>query len=920
VTPERWKRIQSAFQAAVESPPGERSSLLERLCGEDAELRREVEELLAADGQAGGFLDAPVTSDAPSVGDEAPAARVGPYRILDRIGEGGMSAVYAAVREDAAFEKRVAVKFFRPDLRHPELVQRFRVERQILASLDHPHIAKLLDGGSTTEGVPFLVMDHVEGVPIDEYCDRRRLPLPGRLELFRKVCDAVQYAHANLVVHRDIKPSNILVRTDGEPKLLDFGIAKLLNPGLAAIRVEPTRADAYAMTPEYASPEQVRGEAVTTATDVYSLGVLLHKLLTGCLPYSADKGTLPEIVRAVCEEEPARPSLRVRSLEPAAAEARSASPRSLSRQLAGDLDNILLKALRKEPERRYGSVEQLSEDVRRALEGRPVTARPDTFAYRSAKFLRRHPAGVALAGAAAALVIASAVTTAVQSVRLRRALGMAEAVTRFLRDTLGSANPYGGVGREATLVEVLDRAVPRIDASVADQPEIDATVRAIIGTTYRDVGRYHEARPLLERALETRRRALGDLHPAVAESLLDLGALLTQTGDLDRAEKLCREALALSERARGRQSVEAAQALYRLGQVLHRKYSHDEAEAVAREALAIRRRLLPSPHVEVSRSLVLLGAVLLARGRYSDAEPLNREAVALLERTPYRESPEMGIALDGLAVLLSEKGDADAAEPLFRRVLALRRELLGAEHTAVAESTNNLGKVLVEKGKLDEAEPLMREALRIVEKVLGGDNVRVADFSHNLAATLAGQPRESERLCRKALAIYRKHWGEEHADIAWALDSLAGALYDQKRLGEAEASYRQSLAMKRKLLGPAHPVTLMTQANLGALLRAKGELEPALGLLQEAADLHAKTAEPDHYLAANCRMNLGSVLMDLRRFEEAGRELLAAYAALRKSMGRDHELTRETATRLEELEKRRGDAAFSARVREILAP
>jgi len=739
----------------------------------------------------------------------------------------------------------------------------------------------------------------------------------ARLELFRKVCAAVQYAHANLVVHRDIKPSNILVRSDGEPKLLDFGIAKLLNPELAPIRVEPTRADAYVMTPEYASPEQVRGEAVTTASDVYSLGVLLYKLLTGTSPYSDQDRGLPEMLRAVCEEEAARPSVRAASVEAKAAEARSASPKGLGRQLAGDLDNIVLKALRKEPQRRYGSVEQLSEDVRRQLEGRPVTARRDTFAYRAGKFVRRHKVGVALASLAAVLVTGSAVTTAVQSIRLRRALAQAEAVTQFLRDTLGSANPYGGVGREATVVEVLERTVSKIDASFGDQPEIDATVRAIIGATYRDLGRYDEARPLLERALDTRRRALGDSDPAVTESLLDLGALLTQKGEFGKAEALCREALSRSEGRGGRESLEGARALFGLGELLRRKQSFGEAEPVAREALAIRRRLLASAHVEVARSLVQLGAVLRGKGSYAEAESLLREAVALLEQTPYRRSPEMGSALNGLAALLFEKGEYDATEALCRRVLALRRELLGTEHTAVAESLGNLAQALVEKGSFDEAEGLMRESLRIFERVLGGDSLRVAEQSTNLGSALVGRPRESEALFRKALAIHRKHWGEEHADIAWDLDALATLLLRQGRVAEAEASYRESLAMNRKILGPAHPLTLVIQMNLADLLREKGELGPALQLLREAAGLYSKTLPADHQLVGVCRSNLGAVLTEMRRFDEAGRELVAAYTALEK-LGRDHEQTREAAARLERLGRLWPDAAFRVRVGDLL--
>jgi serine/threonine protein kinase len=623
MTPERWSQVEATFEAVVDRPSVERSELLARLCGGDEELLHEVEGLLAADAEARGFLEPPPLPEVHSADLPAPpVTRVGPYRVLEKVGEGGMSSVFAAVREDEAYEKKVAVKFFRPELESPVLVQRFRVERQILANLDHPYIARLLDGGSTPGEVPYLIMEYVEGRPIDEYCDARKLGVEARLELVRKVCSAVQYAHANLVVHRDVKPSNILVRSDGEPKLLDFGIAKLLSPTVAPTRTEATRQGAYVMTPEYASPEQARGEAVTTAADVYSLGILLYRVLTGALPYDVENRPLPEILRVVCEEEPVRPSVRAATLTPEAAAARGVTPRALARRLRGDLDTIVLKALRKEPERRYGSVEQLSEDLRRHLAGLPVAARPDTLGYRSAKFVRRNRLGVAMAMLAALAAAAFVATLVVQAVRLRHALARAEAVTRFLKETLGSANPYGGIGRDVTLVEVLRGSVGKIDTSLGGEPETSATVRETLGVTFRDLARYGEAQPLLEQALATRRRILGPDHPAVAESLMDLGELLSQTSGLKRAEELLREAVAVERRAFGNESLEAADALSGLGGVLRKQGDYGQAETVLREALAIRQRRLPGDDAKVAQSLRTLGAVLHDRGDYKAAEPL----------------------------------------------------------------------------------------------------------------------------------------------------------------------------------------------------------------------------------------------------------------------------------------------------------
>ncbi len=732
VPPERWKKIQEAFQVVVDLPPTERSSRLDQICAGDAELRREVEELIDADERASGFLEA-----GSAAGESPPAERVGPYRVLHKLGEGGMSEVYAAVREDDAYDKRVAVKFFRAGLARPDLVQRFRVERQILASLDHPQIAKLLDGGSTADGAPYLVMDYVEGLPIDEYCDRQRLPVTTRLELFQKVCGAVQYAHANLVVHRDLKPSNILVRGDGQPKLLDFGIAKLLNPDLFTFRLEPTRIDAYVMTPEYASPEQARGEPVTTAADVYSLGVLLYKLLTGSLPYDVRDRALPEIVRVVCEEEPARPSALVRSGDARQAEVRATTVRGLRRQLAGDLDNILLKALRKEPSRRYGSVEQLSEDIRRYREGLPVLARSDTLAYRTSKFLRRHRVSVAMAGLAALLVIAFAVTATIASVRLRSVVERSRAVTRFLQETLGSANPYGGMGRETTVVEMLERTERNSGTSFAHDPEVDATVQATVGLTYRDLGRYDRARPRLEKALDIRRRLYGSSHPTVASSLLDLAGVLDQQGDL-AAEGLYREALAIDRAAFGADSVEASRALSGLGALFQKKGEHAQAEALLREALSARRRRLPSSDVRVARSLRMLGSLLHDKGDYRGAESQLQEALDILKGAA-PQSPEMTLALRDHALLLADRGDVAAAVPSLREVLARQRAQLGEEHTVVAESRANLARVLAQTGDLEEAIRQQGEALAVFRRLLGEEHEQTKEAAASL--TRLGQAR-----------------------------------------------------------------------------------------------------------------------------------------------------------------------------------
>src|SRR5215510_1167456 len=442
--PERWEQIESLYYAARERDPGLRATFLVEACAGDESLRLEVESLLASDEQAGDFLNTPAMKIATEeIAEERARSLVGRqlghYRLLSQLGAGGMGEVYLAARADDQFRKQVAIKLVKRGMDTDNILRRFRHERQILAALDHPNIARLLDGGVSEDGLPYFVMEYIVGAPITEYCDSHQLSIEERLKLFRQVCAAVHYAHQNLVVHRDLKPGNILVTEEGAPRLLDFGIAKVFNPELASPTLDLTAPEMRLMTPEYASPEQVRGEPITTASDIYSLGVVLYELLTGHHPYSTRNLPPSEIIRIVCEKEPEKPSDSIADCGLRIADSKSRwplisrlktrmwfltrDPQSAIRNpqsLRGDVDNIVLMALRKEPERRYGSAEQFSEDIRRHLEGLPVIARKDTLGYRSAKFLQRHKAGVAAAALFLTLVIGFIVSLAVKSAQVTR--------------------------------------------------------------------------------------------------------------------------------------------------------------------------------------------------------------------------------------------------------------------------------------------------------------------------------------------------------------------------------------------------------------------------------------------------------------------------------------------------------------------
>ena len=859
---DRSRRVEALFAEAAALAPEERAALFERVCAGDAELRREVESLLRADEAAGAFLEQPLVrpavddSPAPPSPGLAEGRLIGPYRILRRIGEGGMSEVYLAVRADDAYQKQVSLKVIRHDLNRGDVTRRFRVERQILAGLDHPNIAKMLDGGTTDDGLPYFVMDYIEGVPIDTYCDRQRLPVRERLELFRTVCSAVQYAHQNLIIHRDIKASNILVTADGIPKLLDFGIAKLLKPEGFAEEVEHTQTWLRPMTPRYASPEQFLGKPVTTASDVYSLGVLLYKLLTGHLPYRAPDGPHTDLARLVVDEEPQKPSTSITRVETdpssqatetttpeSVSRARGTQPQALKRLLAGDLDNILLMALRKDPQRRYASAEQFSEDIRRTLTGLPVTARPDTLGYRTAKFLRRNWLGASVAAAFLILLAGFAISMAVQATRIalerdeaRRERDRAERVQAFLQEVFEVSDPFSKTADDLTAREMLDRAAARIERELRDEPLVQAALMQTIGVTYRNLGLFEEARPLLEQALNTRERLLGRDHAAVADSLFQLGELLGLVGEDRAAESRLSRALELRRVWRGEDDPSVVEVMNHLGAVLQHQGRYREAEEVYRSALRAREKA--GEDLELATAKNNLASLLFQTGDHAGAETLLREALDLRRRLLGQEHPIVAQNLSSLGAALGVQGRYDEAEPLLREALDMYRALLEPGHPALIEALNNLAKLTHRRGDLDGAERLYGEAIEIERSRFGAAHPKLARLLGNLAdvrrdkGDLAG----AEKLRRQALAIQRYALGDQHADVAESLIALGKVLVDLGRPKEAEPLLREGLEILRASFGDDPGRTAEARSILGNCLAATGRFGEAEPLLVEGYD------------------------------------------------------------------------------------
>ncbi|MBX3278639.1 MAG: serine/threonine protein kinase [Acidobacteria bacterium] len=855
--PERWQRIEELFRTVAERPEAEREAYLARACDDDEQLLHEVLSLLASDTRED-FIQTSISNVARSLAydpnDDISGVRIGPYRLERMIGRGGMGAVYEAVRDDDHFQQKVALKLIRRGMDSDFVRGRFLRERQILASLDHPNIARLFDGGAMMDGRPYFVMEYVDGMPITDYCSNR-FSINDKLQLFRDICSAVQHAHSKLVIHRDLKPSNILITPEGAPKLLDFGIAKLLAPD-SGEPLTRTATSVRLMTPDYASPEQARGQNVATTTDVYSLGVVLYELLTGRRPYEFKSYSPVEIERTICEVEAEAPSRAVSSMDGA--------PGKLARRLEGDLDNIVLMALRKEPSRRYQSVEQFSEDIRRHLAGLPVLARKDTFGYRAGKFVRRHKAGVAVV----AMLAIFAVALAVLAVRLARErdranleAATAQATTQSLVSVLEFADPGKSQGNPITARELLDQGAEKVVRDLKSQPAVQAKLLDTLGGLYQAIGVYDRAQSLFEEALRMRRQLNGNEHGDVAESLHRMAVLANLRGDYAGSERLFREALAMRRRLFGNSHADAADSMDGLGNVLIVRGMLDEAEPLLREALALRRTILGSEHKDLAESINSLGRLLGEQGKFAEAEAQYRQALDLHRKLYGPEHPLVATGLNNVAAMLQEQEHIDEAVTLFREALALRRKLFGPEHPEVVISIANLALALQDKREYDEAERHYREALELRRKLLGPDHPNLTITMNNLATLL------------RLKGDYR----------------------------QAELLFQQTLAMRRRLLGETHPETATSMSNLAGVYFDKGDYNEAERMYRQVLDVYLKSLQPDHWMINRTRSLIGGCLIRLKRFREAEEQLLIAHAGLKVSHGDLHTATRRTVSRLLEL-------------------
>jgi serine/threonine-protein kinase len=871
-------RVDALFEELLdlEAGPARESRLLEA-CRGDTQLEAQLRKLLelttdpageALDGGIGDYWDDLLETRGET---ERPVALTvaGPWRLIRELGRGGMGTVYLGHRDDGEFHQEAAIKLVHAGEQDREILGRFELERQILAGLRHPNIAQLLDGGRTAEGHPYFAMEYVLGRSIKQYCDDERLTVDQRLQLFIQVGRAVEHAHRNLVVHRDLKPSNIVVTDAGAVKLLDFGIAKLL--GGRPLGAEPlTGTVLRVLTPEYASPEQIQGIPITTASDTYQLGLLLYELLTGQRAHRLKSRTLGELQRAVCNEEPTRPSTLVTApgADPSAAWSRRTQPETLSRKLHGDLDNIILLALRKEPERRYASVSQLIDDIERHLAGRPVSARAPTFGYRSAKFLRRHAWATAAGAGFLLLLLGYAATATIQSREIRQQRDRAEVeaararrVTEFIVGIFQAADPYQNRGEELTATELLEAGAQAALSDLQDEPAVLSEMLLVLGTVSSSLGAYERAEAFLSEGLERTSALHPEGGPDVARAQILLAAVLNEGQEHDRAYDLATQALATYRRFREPVDPDIAEALSAVGLAETFRGNLEASETYLREAVAM-REALGTRDADTARDLNNLGSVLLRRNDYAGAESYHRRALALRRFLFPAEHPDVSESLNNLAVALRRQQRPDEAEPLLREALEIRRRVFGPRHVRVANTLNNLGELLRTQGHLDEAEALQSEALAIRREVLGSEHSNVAFSLNNLGKIYADGGRLDLAKDRfvEALAMLRRVFPQGHHTIAYPAVSLGRLYVSQGRVAEGAALLEEALSIRRAALGDEASLTAEARLALGICRRAEGRRDDALGELRSGfAILEAPGNEGDEGLMAEARKALASL-------------------------------------------------------------
>ena len=819
--------LENILEQALILPPEERMAFIQLSCGTDTDLLQKIVGQMATRVHAwwDWNLETEITPDAqfkPSYDN------IGSYRVLGVIGEGGMGQVLLAERADEQFKQRVAIKLLRRGVSSHQLQTRLKLERQILATLEHPYIAKLIDGGTTAEGTPYIVMEYVEGVAINIYADHQKLTIEQRLRLFQKVCAAVQCAHQHLIVHRDLKPSNILVTNDGTPKLLDFGIAKLLDAHSFTQTIAMTHIDYRVMTPDHASPEQIRGEPITTASDIYVLGVLLYGLLTGRSPFEIKHTRLAELERAICDS-PAIPmdmglyeviNKKDQDIIKRLCDERSTTPAKLRRDLRGDLTAIVMTALKKEPARRYSSVEQLSADIERYLSNQPVTARRDAWLYRTRKLLQRNAAASILTAVIVVALIAFAITTSIQSRRIEREQIRAEQVSKFMIDLFQQADPSRSRGNEIKVREMLDVGAKRILNGLSDQPDVRASLLSAMGEVYFGLGDYDEAKKLLVDALTLRRKLNGNNDIEVSRIERILGSNYVGQGDYSQAEPLLQHAYALSKQWPANQATEAASSIVELALLKQKQQRLSDALALYEQAMELLSGSPNGSQAKIAEVQHGMGQIYIFQGGYDKAEQKLRAALKQYVAVYGDDYTQVASVMQNLAVVLDIEGKPQEADGYYEKAVALHRKIFGAEHPETIRTMVTYAEFLRKKNQLDKAESILQNAILLQEKALGKNHPSVGYAHRYLGLVLFDKHQliDADREFRTALAIYALSLPDNHTYVGIARLNLGQTLLASNRFAEAATELHASIPILDSSMPTGNLYSSIARTTLGCAL------------------------------------------------------------------------------------------------------
>jgi eukaryotic-like serine/threonine-protein kinase len=910
VSSDRWEKLQQIFIAALQQEPGERVLFARQACRGDASLRAEVESLLRSYDEEPGFLkEAALGTDAaewilrnlkpsaePNFGENAPRdlpeaespapafggaaagvargparhpAAIGRYRILRLVGEGGMGTVYEAEQEQP--RRIVALKVIKPGLASPDLLWRFQQESQALARLQHPGIAQIYEAGAEDSGAglqPFFAMEFIRGQPIVDYADEHHLNTRQRLELMAKVCEAVHHAHQRGLIHRDLKPGNILVDEAGQPKILDFGVARVTDSDVEA--TQRTDVGQLVGTLAYMSPEQVLADplALDTRSDVYALGVILYQLLAGRLPYQVSP-KVHEAVRTIQEDDPAPLS-------------------SINRSYRGDVETIVSKALEKDKARRYASAADLGGDIRRYLQDEPIIARPASAIYQLEKFARRHKALVTAIAVVFVVLVAGIIVSTREAVLARQAEQTAQAVNDFLQNDLlaqaNAAHQSGPSTKPDPHLEVrtaLDRAAARIAGKFDRQPEVEAAIRDTIGQTYEDLGQYPEARKHLERALDLHRKVLGAENPKTLATMRRLAATAQLQGKYPEAEALLKQTLQIQRRVLGPEHPDTLDSMNSLAITYLFQGKYAQAEALYSQTLEIQRRVLGPEHPDTLISMNNLADAYVRQGKYPEAEALLNQTLEIKRRMLGPQHPATLNSMNGLAVLYFDQGKYTQAEALHSQTLEIKRSVLGPEHPDTLATMLNLANSYYEQGKYAPAEALFKQTLEIKRRVLGLEHLDTLGNMNNLADAYyqQGKYEQAEVLFNQTLEISRRVLGSENPYTLSFLSEMAGMYQRQGKYDKAEAYATQSLTGLRRSLGPENPDTMVAAADLALAYQSKGKFAESEPLARQAVAFDRKR-RPDDWQRFRAESLLGASLAGQKKYDEAEPLLLGGYQGM----------------------------------------